>query len=338
MTEPAAASWAAYHLYYHEDLNRAVTGFALPSLVSLLRDGRIDGFFFVRYGLGGPHIRLRLRVLPGCAEQVAGTVRKTAERFLAEAPSTKPLEEEAIRRSTAALLANDPHETDDKVYPDNTLLTLPFLPETRRYGGPELLPSSLDFFTVSSSVALDFLSRYGGEARSRQLILCFRLLLRQALSFAMDEEELLALASYGVESWGKTLPTILAKGDRVFEEQQDTFGRLWRDELTFSPGSDAAGLLGEAALRLSRVIGFGDRATRQRIGISQLHMTATRLGLSNVEEVYVSRLLANATRQVLEQEPGAFARLEDTRSGTEGGKGLCDLLPRAFAVLQEGSP
>lgn len=336
MLREAEDSWISFHLYYHEDLNRVVTRFAYPAVLSLLRSSWIDGFFFVRYGLGGPHLRLRLRPLPGKAEPVTGVVRREAERFLSEFPSAAAIDEGSLRRANAAILAGDPHETDDSVYPDNTFLATFFRPETQRYGGPELLPASLDFFTLSSALALDILHRHGGDPRARLLMLFLRLLLRQALHFAADEEELLALAGYGVESWGEALPTILAKGDKVFAGQREIFHDLFQREIRSpspaEPASDLSDLLGMAAARLSDLVGRDDRLLRRRIGISQLHMTATRLGLSNIEEAYVSRLLHNAVRDILEEESAA-AFLTGPREG-EGGT-LHDLLPQAFAILLE---
>jgi hypothetical protein len=333
-------SWTSFHLYYHEDLNRAVTGFASPTILTLLRRSWIDGFFFVRYSLGGPHLRLRLRPLSGKAGPTAAVVRCGAERFLEEAPSTAPVEEAAIRRSNAAILAGDPYEIDDSVYPDNTFLATTFRPETHRYGGPELLPASLDFFTLSSALALDILGRSGREPRARQLMLFLQLLLRQALSFAANEEELLALAGYGVETWGEALPTILAKGDKIFAGQRESFCGLFLRELrsVFSPepAADLPGLLGEGAGRLSEIIGAKDLPNRRSISISQLHMTATRLGLSNIEEAYISRLLQNTSRELLGGEPEVAAFLKRPRAPRGGA--LYDLLPRAFAILQEGAP
>ncbi len=338
MPQEAETPWISFHLYYHEDLNRTVTGFTYPVVLSLLRRSWIDGFFFVRYGLGGPHLRLRLRPLPGKAESVALVVRREAERFIAEMPSTATVDEDSLRRTNAAILAGDPHEADDSIYQDNTFLATTFRPETHRYGGSELLPASLNFFTLSSALALEVLHGHGGEPRARQLLLFLRLLLRQALHFAADEEELLALAGYGVEAWGKALPTILAKGDNVFAGQREVFHELFRREVrpwTTEPAADLPILLGVAAARLSDLIAKNDRPLRRRIGISQLHMTATRLGLSNIEEAYVSRILHNMTLELLKEDLTTASFL--TRSQEVGGETLRDLLPRAFGILLEGT-
>ncbi len=340
------APWICYHLYYHQDLNRALLRFVRPAVAELLAAERIDSFFFIRYGLGGPHIRLRLLPKSGCAAQVATAAEARAREFLAELPSTSALDPEALRRGAEALVASDPYESDVAVYPDNSFLAFPFRPETDRYGGPERLVDSLDFFAVSSAVALEFLAACGEQPRSRQLAVVFSLLVRQALHFALDEEELSALARYGVASWGDAMPSIVAKADRVFAEQGEVFRQLFQRELLAMssaepdrPAGEAAAWLGAAARRLSTAIGRENRATRQKIGVSQLHMTANRLGLSNPEEVYLSRIVASLIVERLSGESESGGELRDALAGARPAVGLPslrELVPEAMTVLDGG--
>src|SRR5690242_2191659 len=108
MIEAIQENWVAGHLYHHQDLDQVLWGFVHPLVVTLVQNGSIDSFFYVRYGLGGPHIRLRLRTVPGAREGVLEAMRQASRRFLALAPSTKSLDEETIRRSNERLLASDP--------------------------------------------------------------------------------------------------------------------------------------------------------------------------------------------------------------------------------------
>jgi hypothetical protein len=287
--------WLNYHLYYHQDLSCAIDGFVRPVVAGLLRADAIDHFFFIRFWLGGPHIRLRLRPRPGAADRVVAAVDTRAQDFLASRPSTSKLDPEAVLRFNKRVLANDANELDDSVYPDNSLLAFPFRPEIERYGGPDLWRDSLDLFAVSSSTALDLLHAYGGEPRSRLLALAFRVLACQALSFAEDEDDLITHCLYAVDLWGNQMPRVLEKADRVLGEQRGTFERLFERELnlleTQGASEDAKAQLGEAVRSLAWNVRRAGRDVRQRIGTSQLHMTANRLGLSNAEEVYLSRIL-----------------------------------------------
>lgn len=336
--------WLNYHLYYHQDLSSAIDGFVRPLVARLLRSGWIDHFFFIRYWLGGPHIRLRLHPRSGASALTVEAVEAQARDFLASRPSTSKLDWEAILRFNKKVLAYDAHELDDSIYPDNSLLAFPFRPEIERYGGPELWRDSLDYFAVSSVTALELLRAYGGEPRSRQLALAFRVLACQALSFAGDHEDLITHSLYAVDLWGCKMPRVLEKADRGLDEQRRTFDRLFERELDLleagpsaavSGADDAKAQLGEAARRLAWIVRAAGRDVRQRIGTSQLHMTANRLGLSNAEEVYLSRILAG-----LANDFTAFGKVFGRRPGTDEASlpPLADLVPAAFARLAEREP
>ena len=64
------ADWLSFHAHYHGDRDLPLRH-AVASLVRRLRDdGLLESFFFMRYSLGGPHIRLRLRPAAGGADPV----------------------------------------------------------------------------------------------------------------------------------------------------------------------------------------------------------------------------------------------------------------------------
>jgi hypothetical protein len=187
------------------------------------------------------------------------------------------------------------------VYPDNSFRVVPFRPEIERYGGPDLYRASLDLFTLSSVAALELLLQQENAPRAARLGAAFRLLLLQALGFAMDDAEPADLLRYGVDSMGETMPKILEKGDAVAQAQRDRFLQLFRASLAEArggPSGTATGLLVAGSGGLSAAIGFTDRVARAWIGGSHLHMTASRLGLGNVEEVCVSRLLTATLAEV----------------------------------------
>jgi lantibiotic biosynthesis dehydratase-like protein len=278
------SGWLNYHLYYHHDPGSAIDGFVRPLVAGLLSADRIDRFFFVRYGLGGPHIRLRLHPRHGASALVAEAAASQAQDFLASRPSTSNLTPQSIRRGNRQLLASDPHETDGSVYPDNSFLAFPFRPEIERYGGTGLWRDSVDFFVLSSATVLEFLRVHGAEPRARHVTLAFQVLAGQALGFARDEEDLIALLRYAVDLWGERMPRAMEKADRVFTEKKRIFDQL------FDTG-EARARLNEGARRLAWIVRGADRSVHQRIGTSQLHMTANRLGLDNAEEVFLSQIL-----------------------------------------------
>jgi hypothetical protein len=159
----------------------------------------------------------------------------------------------------------------------------------------------------------------------------------------MDETELLDLLRYGVDSWGKTLPKVVEKGDLVAQAQRDALLELFHESLdearVLASGRESLAMptdfLVVGANRLSAAVG-ADRPTRARIGGSQLHMTATRIGLSNAEEVYVSRLLTVTLREARAGLSEHLSWLGSTRAaGEDPATALGELLSPALAALAE---
>jgi len=296
------SGWLNYHLYYHQDRGSTIDGFVRPMVAALLSADWIDRFFFVRYGLGGPHIRLRLHPRPGASALVTEAAESQARDFLASRPSTSNLTPQSIRRGNRQLLASDPHETDDSVYPDNSFLAFPFRPEIERYGGPGLWRDSVDFFVLSSATVLELLREHGAEPRARHVTLALQVLAGQALGFARDEEDLIVLLRYAVDLWGERMPQAMEKADRVLTEKKRIFDQLFDKEPDLAAG-EARARLNQGARRLAWIVRGADRSVHQRIGTSQLHMTANRLGLNNAEEVFLSRILTRvATERITSGE------------------------------------
>jgi hypothetical protein len=326
------AEWIAYDLFYHEDRDHALRHFVGPAFGSVWREGRIDNFFFVRYALGGPHLRLRAHVCLGPGTEVGAILEDAAARFLAQHPSKATWSDEKIARMNRAVLANDRQEVDCGVPLDNTFLLAPLRFEVERYGGLGMIGASLDFFAVSSSHALGFLLQHAETPPARRLSMMFRILARQACGFATDGDDLLNLLSYPAR-FGDSLVPLSSHGDEVFDARRETFQALLAaecDALLHHPSLET-----EAARHLRSAIEGADAVTRRRIAESQMHMTANRLGLLNSEEVYLGRLLWRSARDLAEWAPKLWLQLCDflaSPSGTCGdSSGLGDLRKLALA-------
>jgi len=345
------SAWGSYHLFYHADRNRLLTGLVQPLVRSLLAANQIESFFFIHYLLGGPHVRLRLRWAPGRREAGEAEALRRVQGFFARCPSTRQLAEETIRRQNRIILATDSSEDGDLVHPDNSCAVVPFRPETERYGGETLLAPSLDFFALSSLLALRFAATHGEAPKEQQLPRILRLLLRQAWGLASGEapegESFLRLLRYPPET-GMPIPAaILEQGDRVFDRQRELFCGVVEDEIaTLTEPADGtpvkAGLPGwdvEAARLLARALQAADERTRLRVATSQMHMSANRLGLSNPEEVYLSRIATRAVETLLAADTGFRDRLREAfpkRSADRDG-GLPGLLRQALAAECSGA-
>jgi hypothetical protein len=317
----AEPQWLAFHVFYHGPLEQVLLRLVYPAVHELWLRDRARRFFFLRYALGGPHIRLRLRVAPAGRQEVQRVLNRRAASFFAHFPAARELSEPGIREQNRRILAADPDGVD-AVYPNHSVIEFPFHPEVERYGGAELIGYSLAFCVTASAHALRFLERLAGENKSRLLSGALRMLLRQALGFAADGEELMRLLSYAAVREEGACGRLIARADQEFARQPESYLRLAAEEIALLAEPEALrrppeSLLTEAARRLrGHICGASDPA-RWRIMGSHLHLSANRIGLSAPEEVYLGRLLGRAVRCLFESAPAAAASLRESMASAK---------------------
>lgn len=316
MSDP---NWLAFHLYYYDDRDRVLLDVVRPVVRELLNRQEIDSFFFIRYGLGGPHVRLRLQMRPGAEERAAAEVERAAHRLFEQRPSRRRIEPERLARATARISLHDPAAGRElEIQPDNSLRRASFEPETERYGGSRYLPASLGLFALSSATALRCLGQIAGSAgRGRLLAVAAETLWRQALGYAGGSAELARLLAYSREQWRQEHPRAAEQAAEAWERQQETLVALALREierrLALAPSLPLDGgqdPLAAGSLLLSRALGNLEPARRIYIGWSHLHMTANRLGLRSSEEVLLSALLGAALEEAARRHPETVSRLD----------------------------
>ncbi|WP_414505299.1 thiopeptide-type bacteriocin biosynthesis protein [Streptomyces sp. NEAU-L66] len=181
-------SWVSAHLFSQGNLDRLLTGLVDP-LLDELRERRLaDHGFFLRYWDGGPHIRLR--VLPSCREAAAvrGLIERRALAYFAHSPAPEALSQEEYLRSAREIGAWEGVRPTERMYANNSLHFLPYVPEHHRYGQGASLELVEEHFSTSSELALDLL-RGAGSPEQRELAVLCHLLLAWFLG-AQDVHEL----------------------------------------------------------------------------------------------------------------------------------------------------
>jgi hypothetical protein len=148
-----------------------------------------------------------------------------------------------------------------------------------------------------------------GVAKSRLLALSLRALVRQALGFALGEDELSRLVAYVANGEWRGHSSLLERADREFEGRQEEYVRLLSEEIGLFLNPEARSRLGDAmladgALLLSQSTRSASNPVRWRILSSQLHMTWNRMGIRNLEEVYLGRILWRAVRHLVDTDNG----------------------------------
>jgi thiopeptide-type bacteriocin biosynthesis protein len=146
------------HVFYTDDLDPLLVSVVEPLRRELTDWALIEGFFFVRYWDGGPHLRLRCRPTPGNRHPVEHRVRTQLTRFLHDHPARHQadLRDYAAR---AAELARQERVTDYRYrpHPTNTVVSVPYRPEHDRYGYGESMAAVERHFQQSSEIVLSWL-------------------------------------------------------------------------------------------------------------------------------------------------------------------------------------
>lgn len=270
-----ADGWASYHIFSQGYLDRLLLHLVRLLVAFLLRSRQIESFFFIRYPIGGTHVRLRFRRRAEADEVIRNSVRKAGIHYFSANPQ------------------DDPGSVEEAA----------FEPEIWRYGGEDLLEHSLCFFSWSSVWSLHLLALHAGDSRARFMADAIRLLFRHVLGFARGWDDLIVLTERPQHSWGDAARPIISRSDNVFEQQSGALSRVLRLETGFLSLGQAPAEEVSVVQQLACAVADASSEARFRIAESQIHMTANRLGLRNADEIYVSRLISRTLQDLGKGDP-----------------------------------
>ncbi|MER5889006.1 thiopeptide-type bacteriocin biosynthesis protein [Streptomyces sp. NPDC001941] len=292
-TGPDAQGWRSLHLALHTDgpTADAFVSTALAPLMERHCEARGGDWFFIRYGEGGPHLRIRFR---GVAEErLAAELSSLARELPPSGAQSWPVRHGEVR-------------------------AVAYEPETARYGGPGALPVAEEVFVQSTRTAVAALRAVPGRAGRLQLGL--DLAHATACALGLDEAAAAGWLRRHAASWRwitevAPLPgTAVHTGvNTVFAAQRAGLARRARavraglaDDSAAPWLLDWARRVREADAVLREVLPVGNGLVRhdRRLWVwaSQLHMLFNRLGVTPDEERAVCRL---AGRTLLEPDPSA---------------------------------
>ncbi|HVQ07018.1 MAG TPA: lantibiotic dehydratase C-terminal domain-containing protein [Allosphingosinicella sp.] len=134
-------AWRAFHVFYFDDEHVDELLIETGRLISELAPSPAH-WFFIRYQEGGMHLRFRLREGSEGFAELSCRVRDKAW---------------ALGRSAAKLpevpAGGGPDERGHFHYP-GSVVEIPYVPETDRYGGPDALSENEALFQHSTSIAM----------------------------------------------------------------------------------------------------------------------------------------------------------------------------------------
>ncbi|MEV6574779.1 thiopeptide-type bacteriocin biosynthesis protein [Streptomyces sp. NPDC051577] len=298
-------TWQSHHLFLHataEDADAFLLRDVAPLLDGLVAAGEATGWFFIRYGEDGPHLRIRVHgAEPAAAARLPRELARAAKEVPA-VPGPWPSAHGEVR-------------------------PVPYVPETDRYGGPLALPVAEEVFVDSTRVVVEALREVRGGGAATRLTVAADL--AHATAYALGMGELAAarwLRGHAAGwRWVTEVPllpgsSVHARVNSVYAAQRSTLGRRAADlRRRLADGTAAPWLVrwtdrvrqADAALRA----GGGPEASYAWVWASQLHMLFNRLGVTPDEERAVCRLVA---RTLLEPTGSETAGSETAGSETTG--------------------
>lgn len=321
--------WISVHIFYSSNGNPLLGECVAPLVAKLRERGLISRYFFIRYWMGGPHVRLRLLPAEGVAEaSVKEVVEADIAAFLARRPALYEID-----RAALAPLYRNMYEAEYGAeefaarfgeggelpfYDNNTFHYIDYEPEYDRYGGEAGVDLAERHFEVSSDMVLRLVRETNMHVRGIVMGHSVQMMLQMCYAFLGDEERIVAFLERYMEFWQtsyaqnsqKLYPGFDRKyahmeaklRNRVEEVRRLTRGddpsagteseRLWLAHIK-EVRAEALRLAAEKRLPLSGEVDDPEIALVILLS-GYLHMTNNRLGVSILDEIYLSYLVARA--------------------------------------------
>lgn len=317
----APRDWLSMHLFLSDPVRteRYLRERLDPAIQRWRAQDALQGWFFIRYWEGGPHLRIRLcGHIAQDETQVRETLSQGIAEFLADAPPTREAyyAEHAFDGQAVAVDALP-------WYPEGTLARIDYQPETLRYGGEHAIEANERLFELSSRLALALCRATEGSPSAR-LSSAFALM---AAAILACDEDLPGLGAY-YQQYGSVWAQMIgreAAQTAVSPPSQEQLGMLLRLEQEAAAGWQGRSPHAVWALGVRELAGelrslhrqglltmpyegsatVGDEMCRNAVlGIvgSQIHMLNNRLGVPPAGEFLLARIVGGAANALRQQD------------------------------------
>lgn len=190
--------WVALHVFYASDANPILVEAVRPLVEELRAEGKISGWFFIKYWLEGPHLRVRLRPSEaGLRQEVTERARRVLEDFLRRRPALYDTDTDGLadlyQRMFVAEYGAERWEAEYgeagaiPIRPNNSVAVLPYERELDRYGGPVGIEIAEWHFEHSSDMVAHLLAGSNTHVRPVLLGLAAQLSLMTAYTFLGED-------------------------------------------------------------------------------------------------------------------------------------------------------
>jgi hypothetical protein len=205
--ESPVLTWVSAHLYFHGDQDAVIVGAVRPAVERLRRAGLAEGFFFLRYWEGGPHVRLRVLTRPEQVDQARSVIEETVEGFYRASPSASSMTAQEYADTAPGLAALERMDDYDTVlHPDNSLAFIDYVPEVEAFGTGRSLEAVERQLMAGSALALELIAH--GRKPGQRAMDAFTMLAANRTLFTGILPELAYQARFMVESGGRAAQLI----------------------------------------------------------------------------------------------------------------------------------
>ena len=331
----STAEWQATHVFYASNANPMLVEGVAPLIERLRERGLIERWFFIKYWLEGPHVRLRVLPAPDAdPDEVRAEVDAALQAFLRRRPALYEADSDGLGDLYKRMfVAEYGEELWDESYGDgqmpfranNSCHAMPYEREYGRYGGPAGMQLGEWHFEKSSDHVLGLLSDTNVHVRTVLLGLSVQLSTAMCFAFLRDGERVAKFLddyrTFWETSYQENSDDYHVSFDKSYTRMADELAERVVTTARATVAEDASGL-GPAQQRWVRhSIDLCERATKlteagavvfQRGPVtdvdgalavmlsSYMHMTNNRLGVSILDEIYISYVLRRAILDAVE--------------------------------------
>jgi thiopeptide-type bacteriocin biosynthesis protein len=278
--------WLSAHLHFDEapSLTPFLVSHLWPWLQQQQQDDSLKRFFFIRYGEGGPHVRLRLLV-----EEV----------------------QMATWRARVSQLAQDTAKSGL----ENHVIWLPYEPELLRYGGHDAIHWAEAQFEASTIAVLEQLSEHQPVSYDQLTLLALQLHTVMAAGFGISTQEAAVLFKRTMMQWLPFALKLFCEAEAIAPDQaaeeklldrfenmylaqaegiQNFIVEIWQQPQLLETWFKRNQLIFQKLLELQLQLATKEASLSRAawpVFSSYIHMTHNRLGLANEDEAYIGYLL-----------------------------------------------
>ena len=311
------AIWLSLHIYVGDQQNNLLKNCIAPTLKAL--EGTISTFFFIRYWLGGPHIRLRIK----CQETDTSNVLRQLEESFSSwkasisdfvMPSYKEYTNNVQRLADLEGVNNEEGHSD--FIEELRIVRARYVPEMDKYGGQRGIAIAESLWHKSSLFVLehiDLLDSHRLILSYKSSLLCvkgFGLNLREALEHFRGNA--LVWRAYGPENTSESYQAkLIGQAEKLMPIVTSFLVKQNVSEvdasLAFWLGIMKA-TRNEFELDSDYIVEFFNRDRQQPITKEHLshflltqyiHTHNNRLGVRPIDEWYVASLAAESVERYL---------------------------------------